>query len=180
MPPASPLLVSPFPLHNPARLLISATPGHSSLCWASTRTSRTASSSWRMHLPLRTTPLRTTPALTGDTTSAPAEHPRPSADLDHARAFAAAHGLDQDIEDRLLELAHALAAANDAGAHRGHHARAHARCHPRPPADPGHARAFAAAHGLDQDLEDRLLKLAHALAAANDAGAHRGHHARAR
>ncbi len=52
----------------------------------------------------------------------PAEYPRPPA----------AHGLDQDLEDCLLELAHALADANDAaangaGAHRGHHAHAAAR-----------------------------------------------------
>ena len=113
-----------------------------------------------MLLPLRTTPTRTTPALTGGTTPAP--DPRPPADLGHARAFAAAPRLDHDLEDCLLELAHALAAANDAGAHRGHHARAPARCHPSPPADLNHARAFAVAFGLEQDINDGLLELAHA------------------
>ena len=167
--PGSPLLASPFPLQIPARPLISATPGHSPSRRASTRTSTTASSSWHMLLPTQTTPTQTTPALAGDTTPAP--DPRPPADLGHARAFAVALGLDQDLEDCLLELAHALAGANDAGAHRGDTTPAP---DPRPPADLGHARAFAVALGLDQDLEDCLLELAHALAGANDAGAHRG------
>ena len=34
--------------------------------------------------------------------------------------------------------------------------------YPHSPADLGHARAFAVAFGLEQDLEDRLLQLAHA------------------
>ena len=46
--PASPLPASPLSLKIPARLLISATPGHSPSRTASDRTSRTATSSWRM------------------------------------------------------------------------------------------------------------------------------------
>ena len=79
--PRSSLPVSPLPPNRPARLLISTTPGRS---------------------PYR---VRHAAGLALAGIALPAGYPRPSADLDHARAFAVALGLEQDVEDCIFELA---------------------------------------------------------------------------